>query len=129
MKQIVLYMFRLAMIIAPAYSIYVFMTGEGAEDNGGMSLDTAGFIAWALGAYLLLIWASMSRAISWGQITVLCIGGLALMYFFLSRDIYSVFLAIPFFEENKKLLPIIPYAMTMITLMISFLFRRKYKKS
>lgn len=129
MKQIVLYVFRLVMIVAPTYNIYVFMQGEGAEHNSDWWMGNAGFIAWALGAYLLLIWASLNRAITTAQIVVLIFGGISLMYFYLSRDIYSVFLAIPFFEENKKLLPVIPYAMTMITIAVSFLFRWKYKKA
>ncbi len=130
MKQMALYVFRLAMLIAPAYSIYIYLTGDDSANQSDLLLGNAGFIAWALGGYVLLIWASLNRAITWAQIVVLSLGGMALVYFFLSHDIYSVFLAMPFFEgDNKKLLPVIPYVMTMITLLVSFLFRRTYKKA
>lgn len=126
MKTAVLWILRMIVAAAPAYSLYVFMQGAGQQYGQQWWLENSGYIGWALGAYLIIFLGSMSWTINWPQIVALFIGAVGLMYFYFSRDIYSAFYSIPFFAENKKLLPLIPYIYVVIILTICSAMRKRY---
>lgn len=130
MKAALLHPLRLALIALPAYNLYEFSLGEGAEKDTAWWMDQAGFIAWALGSYAILLAATFIYRLNWSQILLFCIGTAGLGLFYLTQQIYQFFLAMDYFqEENKKMLPIIPYAMVLATLILSTLFKTRYGKA
>lgn len=127
-KTIVIWLLRAVLIAAPIYNLVVFVKGEGASNTLDWWIDNAGFIAWALGSYAMLLIATMAFAINWKQIVVLGVGALGLAYFYLTPEVYTHFLELPFFQENKKALPVIPYAYTVIVLLLATLLKTRYGK-
>lgn len=127
-KKIVLWVLRVVLIVAPAYNLYVFASGEGAGKDTAWWLEQAGFIAWALGSYMMLLIASVAFNINWAQVAALVVGAAGLTYFYLTPEVYTTFLNIPFFQEHKKALPVIPYAYTVIVLILSTLLKTRYGK-
>lgn len=127
-KRYVLWLLRLAAIAAPAYSLYIFATGEGADRSLSWWQAQASYIAWALGAYFIILISSYAVRINWAQIVVLAIGVAGLAYFYLVPDIYILFLESPFFAENKKAVPVVPYLYTVIITFIAMLLKSPGKR-
>ena len=128
MKSALLWVLRAALVVAQAYNLYVFASGEGAGKPMDWWLEQGGFIAWALGSYAMLLIATVAFNINWAQIGALVLGAAGLAYFYLTPEVYTSFLEIPFFQEHKKALPIIPYAYTVVVLLLSSLLKTRYRK-
>lgn len=126
MKALLLHPLRLALIALPAYNLYIFSQGEGAGKPTDWWIDQAGFIAWALGSYGILLLASFMFRLNWIQLILFCLGTAGLGFFYLTEDIYKFFLSLEYFQdENKKMLPVVPYAITVLTLLLSLLFKSR----
>jgi hypothetical protein len=128
MKLAIIWLLRLATLAAPAYSLYIFANGEGADKDIDWWKAQAGFIAWALGSYLTILISTYAFNINMKQVGILAIGVVGLAYFYLTPDVYEAFLSIPFFEANKKMLPIIPYLYTAVICLIAGLFHTRHSK-
>lgn len=127
-KQGILIALRVICVVAPAYNLYVFANGEGAGKDMGWWIDQAGFIAWALGSYAMILIATVAMRINWAQVAALILGAVGLAYFYLTPQVYNAFLELPFFQENKKALPVIPYAYTVVVLLLASLLKTRYGK-
>lgn len=127
MKAMLLHPLRLALLGLPAYNLYVFSQGKAEASDLGWWVEQAGFIAWALGAYIILLLSTFIFRLNWMQLIFFCAGAAGLGYFYLTEEIYSFFLAMEYFQgENKKMLPVIPYAMTFITLIVAWVFKTRH---
>ncbi len=126
-KRYALWLLRLAAIAAPAYSLYIFATGEGAGRPLSWWESQAFYILWALGSYFIILISSYAIRINWVQILVLALGVAGLAYFYLVPDIYALFLESPFFAENKKALPVVPYLYTVIICFVAMLLKSPAK--
>lgn len=127
-KIIILWLLRICLIVAPAYNLMVFAKGEGASNTFDWWTQNAGFIAWALGSYMILLFTTIAFNINWAQLGALVLGASGLAYFYLTPEVYTSFLDIPFFQEHKKALPVIPYAYTVIVLLLATLLKTRYGK-
>ena len=128
MKKLLVWLLRLALLALPTFIIYEYVQNEDVQHDIQWWIDNAGYIAWALGSFLLLLFAASNiELITGAQLGVLIIGTVLLAYFYLDEGIYQAFLGMPFFAENKKFLPVIPYGVTAIILIIFLLFKRRYR--
>lgn len=129
LKKVVLWVLRVVLVVAPAYSLYVFANGdEAAGKPTEWWFEQAGFIAWTLGSYMMILIASVAFRINWAQVVVLVLGALGLTYFYLTPDVYHSFLEMPVFQANKKALPLIPYIFTIAVLLLASLLKTRYGK-
>lgn len=127
-KMAILWGLRIMCVVAPAYNLYVFANGEGAGKDMAWWIDQAGFIAWALGSYMMILIATIAFNINWAQVGALALGALGLAYFYLTPEVYTSFLEMPLFQEHKKALPVIPYAYTVLVLLLASLLKTTYGK-
>lgn len=127
-KIIVLWLLRIAVCAAPAYSLHMYLQGEGSTHDTQWWLENVGYIAWALGSYMIIFLGSMAWAINWTQISLLVGGALGLMYFFFTRDVYSAFLSIPFFEKHHRMLPVVPYVYIVFIMLVATLLKTRHSK-
>ena len=117
-----IWLVRLILILSPAYNLYIFMTaGVGAEKGEGWLQENLGKIAWTLGPYVVILLYTFFAGIrSAGQKVMLLLGTLAVAYFFFEPNIYQQFIDMPFFaEENRILLPTIPYVLAFTVLILA----------